>query len=138
MPNRNELNLTAAQAQFVLGDLLARRRVSAAEVRSSLSGLTREIETLEERLDALRGAARTASRSAGRPAASVAPSDGAPAKKKRRRQRLSPQRLAALRLQGHYLALMRQTPATKRAAFRAIRQAKGTQAAITALRKAQK
>lgn len=145
--------LTDGQANFVLTRLIRDRRVSAADVRQYLGEVEQEISELENRLNELRGVAgsesparrpqprtrrrtrtRTAAASPAAPAASDAP---APAKggKKRRRLKLTPARRAELKLQGHYLALMRQIPARRRPFYRSFFKAKGHAPTIAALRR---
>jgi hypothetical protein len=120
------VNMTAGQAQYLVRRLIADRKVTEAQVNRYLSELTTEIASLEQRLEMLREAS-TERRAGG---ASSGAAGG------RRRRNLSPERRESLRLQGHYLALIRQVPARKRAHFKAIVDKRGKEAAIAALRRA--
>jgi len=72
-----------------------------------------------------------AKRGPGRPpAAAAAPKAAAPAKKGKRRAAITPEQLASRQLQGRYLALVRQFPATRRAGFAKTAKEKGREAAI--------
>ena len=133
---RLDLNLSGPQAQYVVNGLLADRRISERDVRAHLTNLDRDIASLENRLQLLRGARvqpgrggdRTVAGSTGDPARTVAP--------KRRRANLSPERRAALKKQGLYLALMRQIPKTKRASFKAMFRQRGMDPTLAAMHKA--
>jgi hypothetical protein len=65
------------------------------------------------------------------PAGAVAPAP-APAKGggKKQRAAITPEQLASRQLQGRYLALVRQFPATKRAGYAKTAKEKGREAAI--------
>ena len=88
--------------------------------------ITAEIQTIRRSLNAV-------ARSLGRlgsalEAAARAPRGGQqPA---RRKLRLSPQRMAALKLQGQYIGHMRMLPARQQARVKALRLKKGVRAAI--------
>jgi hypothetical protein len=136
MPPRKrlDLDLTGPQARYVLNSLLADRRITERDVRNHLNNLHSEIASLESRLELLRDtsvhtgkARRSAGRSNGIPAPTGAP--------KRRRVNLSPERRAALKKQGLYLALMRQIPKTKRAAFKAMFRKSGMDPTLAAMQK---
>jgi hypothetical protein len=120
--------LTAGQAQYVVKRLLADRKIPVGDLRRYLGELDTEIATLEQQLDMLRAAsAESGSRGSSR---------GAAGGGGRRRRNLSPERRESLRLQGHYLALIRQVPARKRGHYKAIVEKRGKEAAIAALRRA--
>ena len=105
-------------AHAILQQLINEGRVSAADVTRC-----REIQQLEQRLAALRGGTG-GMRRRGRPPATAArrPSAALSA--------LSPQQRASRQLQGRYLALVRQIPASKRARFGQMVKQKGREAAI--------
>jgi len=96
-----------------------------------MNEMEREIGDLERRLQSLREAASGAIRSAiakvtpGRPGR---PPGGGGAK--RRSAKITPEQLASRQLQGRYLGLIRQIPATRRAAYKKIATEKGREAAI--------
>lgn len=134
--------LSAAQAQFILERLVNDRRVSPAEINRYMSALQREINALEQRLQSLRSAAGGAGapvrRGPGRPPGSGASAPAAGGKRRRRRRSasLSPEQRASRQLQGQYLGLIRQIPATRRAQYQKIAKEKGREAAIREMRSA--
>lgn len=138
-------DLSHGQAHYVLSRLIGDRRVTSADVKRYVGEMHREIESLEERLSSLRSAAGSAisfvvqkiRRGPGRPP--KAASDGAdasaqPATRKRGRKRrnpaLTPEQRASRQLQGRYLGLIRQIPATRRAQYAKIAKERGREAAI--------
>jgi hypothetical protein len=127
------LDLNAGQAQYVVRRILAERKVPVSVVRQYLEELDSEIATLEQQLELLRAASGegTSRRGSG-----PRPGGGVGSNGRRRRRNLSPARRESLRLQGHYLALIRQIPARKRAQYKAIVEKSGKEAAIAALRRA--
>lgn len=69
------------------------------------------------------------------PMLSQAPTNGSePKKGATRRARLSPQRRAALKLQGRYMGFMRQLKPKQKAQVRKMKEAKGVRAAIARAR----
>jgi hypothetical protein len=156
--------LSAGQAAYVLERLIAERRISAAEVNRCISDMHREISDLESRLQSLRanaGAAPSATtgarrgrppgrppgsgRGPGRPpgsgrkaapaaAAAAAGASSAAPVKRRRRTKITAEQLASRQLQGRYLGLIRQIPASRRAAFQKIAKDRGREAAINEMR----
>jgi uncharacterized protein YdbL (DUF1318 family) len=148
-----------------LDRLIADRRISAGEVSRYVSDMHREISDLESRLQMLRthaGSAPSAAPSAprrgrppgrppgsgkrrGRPpgsgkkAAAAATMEGAPSAapaKRRRRAKITPEQLASRQLQGRYLGLIRQIPASRRAQYQKIAKDSGREAAINAMKSA--
>jgi hypothetical protein len=127
-------DLSPAQAQYVVRRLLADRAIRINQVRGYLAELNTEIATLEQQLAFLRdasGQAGARTTSAGRSRQSTGGAADAP-----RRRNISPERREALRLQGHYLALIRQVPARQRGQYKAMVEKRGKEAAIAALRRA--
>ncbi|HSP16324.1 MAG TPA: hypothetical protein VLV78_16370 [Thermoanaerobaculia bacterium] len=96
--------------------------------------MRREIGELEQRLRSLKEATGSVIRSAiaaitpgrrrGRPPATAG---GA---KRRRRAAITPEQVASRKLQGRYLGLIRQIPASRRAQYQKIAKDKGREAAI--------
>jgi hypothetical protein len=104
------------------------RRVSQGEVKRYLADMQREIGDLERRLDSLRAAAGKAVgrvKEAGTSAAAVLVG-----RKRRRRANITPEQRASRQLQGRYLGLIRQIPASKRNQYKKTAQEKGREAAI--------
>jgi hypothetical protein len=64
------------------------------------------------------------------PAAATAAASAAPAGRRRRRSAITPEQLASRQLQGRYLGLIRQIPASKRAQYQRTAKEKGREAAI--------
>ena len=177
--SQSTTTLSPGQATYVLERLVAERRISPGEIYRYLSEITREISSLEERLNALRGAAgasygrpaaggaapvrRRRRRGPGRPrgsknvppaAAAAAPAAPAPkrrgrppgrppgrpgrppgrppggGKKRRGGAALTPEQLASRQLQGRYLGLIRQIPASRRGQYQKTAKERGREAAI--------
>ena len=131
------LNLSPGQASYVLERLISERRVSQRDLERYVNEMTREIGDLERRLQSLReatgggaGTARRPGRPPGSGRAAVAAVAVAGAKRRRRRARITPEQLASRQLQGRYLGLIRQIPASKRNQFKKLAQEKGREAAI--------
>lgn len=72
------------------------------------------------------------------PPMAAAPAAAAPAgpAKRRRRARITPEQLASRQLQGRYLGLIRQIPASRRAQYQKIAKDSGREAAINAMKSA--
>ena len=130
-PRKNqELELSHGQAHYVLSRLLGDRRVTSADVKRYVGEMHHEIQKLEERLSSLRSAAGSViaaavnkvRRGPGRPKGST--------KKKRASSALTPEQRASRQLQGRYLGLIRQIPASRRAQYAKIAKEKGREAAI--------
>jgi hypothetical protein len=91
-----------------------RQRSIAAEIQTIRRSLTSVVRSLGRLGSALESAAR-AQRSK---------------EPRRRKLRLTPQRMAALKLQGKYIGHMRMLPARQQARVKALRVKKGVRAAI--------
>lgn len=146
------------QASYVLDRLISDRRISPGEVARYINDMQGEINDLERRLEQLRaatigggapsaGAAAPAARRRGRPPGSgrgpgrppgrrpgrpgrpPAAAAAAPAGR-RRRSAITAEQLASRQLQGRYLGLIRQIPASKRGQYQRIAKEKGREAAI--------
>jgi O6-methylguanine-DNA--protein-cysteine methyltransferase len=108
--------LSPGQATYVLQRLVADRRISPNDITRYVSAMQREIDDLESRLEALRQASNGVPGETGpRPA---------------RRRRISAEQKASRELQGKYLGLIRQIPASRRAQYQKIAKEKGREAAI--------
>lgn len=122
---KSEGPVTPVQAQWIVERLIADRRITAAEVRSLVSGLDQEITEIEQRLSTLRAAAGTSS------VASPAPRRQAPpaklGKRPGTRTKGHPRGIA-----GTLAVLLRSIPAAEHAAIAAIRANQGIKAAIKA------
>jgi hypothetical protein len=130
MPRRAEVpSLTGQQATYILGKLIDEGKVSAADVRRQLAGMWQEMSFLEKRLAELRGMVgsvhpvRRARRAIKRVAARV------------KRVAKTPEAAASRKLQGQYIAYIRQIPKRGRKRFAEIAQKSGREAAIAAMKK---
>lgn len=133
------LQLSPGQAAYVLERLIKDRKVTQGDVNRYVSEMTNEISELEARLQKLRsviaGAVSTVTRRARGVKATPAPAAAGrkPAKavpSRKRRTSVSPERLASRKLQGRYLALVRQIPANKRPQYAKVAKERGREAAI--------
>ena len=124
------LDLSAGQAQYVVRRLIGDRKTNLSQVQRYLAELNSEIATLEQQLEMLREASGESGARRGSGGGAKAAAGG------RRHRNLSPERRESLRLQGHYLALIRQIPARKRGQYKAMVEKRGKEAAIAALRRA--
>jgi hypothetical protein len=141
--SRTPVELTQGQAMYVLTRLVEDRRVSQTDVGRYVRDMDQEINTLEERLRELRSAQSGAAAKAGRrgrTAADEAQANGTDTSRrrtggrKRRRQNLTPERIATLKLQGQYLAMMRRLSQRQRAQYKKLFREKGLEATVKALR----
>jgi hypothetical protein len=130
MPRRaNVPALTGQQASYILGKLIDERKVSAADVRRHLAGMWQEMNFLEKRLSELRGMVgsmhpvRRAKKAIKRVAARV------------KRVAKTPEAAASRKLQGQYIAYIRQIPTRGRKRFADMAKKDGREAAITAMKK---
>jgi chromatin segregation and condensation protein Rec8/ScpA/Scc1 (kleisin family) len=138
--SRTPAELTEGQAMYVLTRLVEDRRVSQTEVGQYVKEMDKEINTLEERLRRLRSAQSGGAKVGRRVRAAVddaSVSETTTARRgkrrRKRRQQLSPERVAKLKLQGHYLAMMRRLPERKRAQFKKMFREEGLEATVVAL-----
>lgn len=138
-PVREMPTLSPGQASYVLERMIKDRRVSARDVGRYVAEMKREIDELELRLQNLReasgggnGSAAGAGRRRGRPALASA-SAGGPAPASRAKKRITPEQRASRQLQGRYLGLIRQIPASRRAQYQKIAKDRGREAAIKEL-----
>jgi hypothetical protein len=138
---------SAGQAKYVLERLIGDRRISSADVKGYVADMQREIGELEHRLQSLKDAAGDAIRGAmdaiiparrrrGRPSKAAAKQAVASAgaavatKAKRAKAKITPEQLASRKLQGRYLGLIRQIPASRRAQYQKTAKERGREAAI--------
>ena len=135
--SRSDAQMTPGQASYVLERIVKDKRVSRGDVSRYLSEMQSEIGDLERRLQSLRDAAGEAvavvRRGLGRAAVAVRGAVGGdtPARKSRkRRSKITAEQRASRVLQGRYLGLIRQIPASRRAGIKKIAKEKGREAAI--------
>ena len=130
---RSQGKLTPGQATYVIDRLIGDRRISWNEVQRYTEDMKREIDHLEERLRSLRAATGEAIRGAVqalRPGRRRGRPPGAKSGKRRRRSAITAEQLASRQLQGRYLGLIRQIPASRRAQYQRTAKEKGREAAI--------
>ena len=142
-------SLSSGQASYVIDRMISDRRVSPGEIIRYVNEMQREIDELEKRLQALRAAAgggggmpsAAPARRRGRPpgsrnrakaaAPAAAPAGGAKGgRRRRRRSAITAEQLASRQLQGRYLGLIRQIPASRRGQYQKTAKEKGREAAI--------
>jgi hypothetical protein len=137
--------LSSGQASYVIDRMISDRRVSPGEIIRYVNEMQREIEELEKRLQSLRaaaggggGMAAAPARRRGRPpgsrnrakAAAPAAAEAKPGRRRRRRSKITAEQLASRQLQGRYLGLIRQIPASRRGQYQKTAKEKGREAAI--------
>jgi cytochrome P450 len=120
--------ISASDAYQFLQHLIREGKVLASDIGRYL-----EIRKLEERLAALRGGG---ARRRGRPPGGGTAQPAAAGGRKRRRRRLTAKGLASRQLQGRYLGLIRQIPASQRAKYTKIAKEKNREAAIKEMQSA--
>lgn len=122
------MDLTPAQAQWVVERLLAERRITSSDVRGILADVSSEIAEIERRLVSLReaGAARSA----------VAQTRRAAPVRRTRKRRANGTKGSPRGIAGTLAVLLRSIPAAEHAAIAAIRADKGIKAAIAAAKAA--
>lgn len=129
--------LSPGQASYVLDRLIGDRRITRADINRYVEEMKREISVLEQRLASLREATGDAISRAfhavmpgkrrGRPPGSGTKAGGGA---KRARAKITPEQLASRKLQGRYLGLIRQIPASRRSQYQKIAKERGREAAI--------
>lgn len=120
---RRRRNVGTYDAEQILRELIRDRRISTAEINRY-----REIRQLEQRLEALRGGG-------GRRRSMLAPQRG---RAGRRSSRITAEQRASRQLQGRYLGLIRQIPASQRPRYAKIAKDRGREAAIREMQSALK
>ena len=126
---RRGWNITPTDARDFLQNLIQEGKVAASDVARFF-----EIRNLERKLAELRG---TVTRRRGRPPASQSAAAAGGGKRKRRASRnLTPQQRASRQLQGRYLGLIRQIPASQRSRYARVAKDKGREAAIKVMQSA--
>jgi hypothetical protein len=130
-------HFSAGQARYVLERLISERRISSTDVQRYVNDMHREISDLEQRLHSLREATGEAIRGAIQkltPASVVAKRRGRPpgtgGGAKKRSSQITAEQLASRQLQGRYLGLIRQIPASRRAQYQKTAKERGREAAI--------
>jgi hypothetical protein len=123
-------NISASDAHEFLQHLIREGKVLAADIGRYL-----EIRKLEERLAALRGGGQARRR--GRPPG-TSTTKKAGGRRRKRGGRLTAQQLASRQLQGRYLGLIRQIPASARTRYAKIAKDKGRESAIKEMQSALK
>ena len=121
-PRKESPKLSPGQATYVLDRLIADRRISAGEVNRYVSDMKREIADLETRLQSLGQASS--------PAAARLPIARRATAAPGRQKRISSEQRASRLIQGRYLGLIRQIPASRRSQYQKIAKEKGREAAI--------
>jgi O6-methylguanine-DNA--protein-cysteine methyltransferase len=124
-PSTSLSRLLPDQAQQILHDLIKDARITLAEVGRYL-----QIQRLEEQLRSLRGGAGRGGRRVARAAVASA--------RRGRRKAITAEQAASRKLQGKYLSLVRQIPASRRTQYAKIAKDRGREAAIREMQDALK
>ena len=119
------MQVTPAQAHYVLRKLMSQGRIRESQVRAVLNGRSQEIAALREQLAALEGMDGRGAGRGGRRAGSA--NRG---RARRRRVAISPKVRALRRLQGKYMGYVRRLKPAEKARVRAVREKQGMEAAI--------
>lgn len=119
------MQVTPAQAHYVLRKLMSQGRIRESQVRAVLNGRSQEIAALREQLAALEGMDGRGARRGGRRA-----SGASSGRARRRRVAISPKVRALRRLQGKYMGYVRRLKPAEKARVRAVREKQGMEAAI--------
>jgi hypothetical protein len=114
--------MTPAESHYVLQTLLSQGKVRQSQINAVLSGRTKEIASLRERLAALEGMPGDRRGKVRRGATGPAT--------RRRNVKISPKVRALRRLQGKYMGYVRRLKAADKARVREVREKQGMQAAI--------
>jgi hypothetical protein len=129
MPKRPTVSpLTASQTSYVLEKLIDEGKVTAADVRRHLSGMWKEMNSLERRLAELR-AMMDPLRHPIRAIKKAAKSLG------KAKRKISAKGRASYRLQGQYVAYIRQIPERERARFKKMAKQDGREKAVAEMKK---
>jgi hypothetical protein len=129
-----------SQAVFILERALKDRKLSAADIRGYIGSIADEIRSIEKRLASLKDTAvESVTRVLGRGGEVPVPhvrSRRARKGPRRAKRAVSPEVAASRKLQGQYIAAIRQIPKIRRKKFAAIAKKDGREAAIAAIKKA--
>jgi len=120
--------LTSSQTKYVLEKLIDEGKVTAADVRRHIAGMWSEMNSLERRLAELRAMMEPV-RHPVRAMKRVAK------KLTRAKRKISAKGRASYRLQGQYVAHIRQIPERERARFKRMAKAEGREKAVAEMKK---
>jgi len=133
-PTSSGSRLSPSQAQQILQALINDRRISAGELNRYL-----EIQRLEERLQSLRSGGGMIGRPVRRGWSGATQATAAQGgRRRRRRPAVTAEQAASRQLQGRYLALVRQIPASRRSQYAKIAKDRGRETAIREMQDALK
>jgi hypothetical protein len=129
MPKRPTVPpLTTSQTRYVLEKLIDEGKVTAADVRRHVGGMWREMNSLERRLAELRAMLQPMRH----PVRTLKKAAKSLAKAKRN---ISSKGRASYRLQGQYVAHIRQIPERERARFKKLAKHEGREKAVAEMKK---
>lgn len=132
-PTSSGSRLSPSQAQQILQALINDRRISAGELNRYL-----EIQRLEERLQSLRSGGGLIGRPVRRGWSGASQATAGQGGRPRRRPAVTAEQAASRQLQGRYLALVRQIPASRRPQYAKIAKDRGRETAIREMQDALK
>jgi hypothetical protein len=130
---------TGGQLQYIVTRACNDGSLTERTIRGYLADLEKEIASIEVRIRELRQLATgsaAADHAKARPAREAARPPRLKTTTKLRRGRTSAKNAASRKIQGRYIAYLRQIPQKERAQYQAIVKAKGREPAIAAMRKA--
>jgi len=133
MPKAETPSITPHQAHHILAKLIDEGKVTAADVRRLIAGMWEEMTTLEKRIAQLRDMGEPL-RHPVRTARAVREKVRWAARKVTKK--VSAEVAASRKLQGQYIAAIRQVPKSQRAKYSALAKEKGREAAIREIAKA--
>lgn len=129
MPKRATVPpLTSWQTRYVLEKLIDEGKVSAADVRRHVAGMWSEMTKLEKQLAELRAMLGPVSH----PMRAI---KGVAKKLTRAKRKISAKGRASYRLQGQYVAHIRQIPERERARFKRLAKQEGREKAVAEMKK---
>ncbi len=119
------MRLTPNQSHYVLGTLIARRKIRQSQVEAVLKGREKEIAMLRDRLTELEELGSGSSRAASPRRRGRRRGAGG-----RRRPRMTSKLRALRRLQGKYMGYVRRLRPAEKARVRAVREKQGMEASV--------
>jgi hypothetical protein len=120
--------LTSSQTKYVLEKLIDEGKVTAADVRRHVAGMWSEMTSLEKRLAELRAMVEPVKHP-------VRAMKGIAKKLTRAKRKISAKGRASYRLQGQYVAHIRQIPERERSRFKRMAKEDGREKAVAEMKK---
>lgn len=132
------MSYTTGQLQYIVTRACNDGNLTERTIRGYLADLGKEIASIEARIQELRqlatGSASTDNAKA-RPPRAAASARGLKAAKRPRRGRTSAKNVASRKIQGRYIAYLRQIPQKDRPRYQELAKTRGREVAIVAMQK---